>query len=75
MLFEELLRDEYNAGITKGQIKSIIMLLDSKFSITSELQSQLEAISDSDVLDNLFKVAVDAASIEEFIEKMNSIIN
>lgn len=81
MLFEELLKDEYNAGkaegLAEGELSSsltkLLELLSIKFSISADLQSQLTSITDIEILNKLFTTAAKAESIDEFIDAMNSV--
>ena len=77
MLFEELLKDEYNAGKAEGELRSsltkLLELLSIKFSISADLQSQLTSITDIEILNKLFTIAAKAESIDEFIDAMNSV--
>lgn len=83
MLFEELLKDEYNAGKAEGKaegelrssLTKLLELLSIKFSISADLQSQLTSITDIEILNKLFTTAAKAESIDEFIDAMNSINN
>ena len=89
MLFEELLKDEYSAGMQDGMelglkqgleqglrgVKTAILTVLSKRGVVApELQTKLETITDEVRLNELLSVAVEANGIEEFEEAMERIL-
>ena len=78
MLFEELLKDEYSAGMQdgtlRGIIKSILTVLSKRGTVTPKLQTRLETITDEVRLNELLSVAVEANGIEEFEEALERIL-
>ena len=82
MLFEELLKDEYSAGMQDGMekgtlrgiIKSILTVLSKRGTVTPQLQTRLETITDEVRLNELLSIAVEANGIEEFEEAFERIL-
>ena len=74
MLFEELLKDEYSAGMQDGITKSILTVLSKRGVVAPELQTRLETITDEVRLNELLSVAVEANGIEEFEEAFERIL-
>ena len=89
MLFEELLKDEYSAGMQDGMelglkqgleqglrgVKTAILTVLSKRGVVApELQTKLETITDEVRLNELLSVAVEANGIEEFEEAFERIL-
>ena len=89
MLFEELLKDEYSAGMQDGMelglkqgleqglrgVKTAILtVLSKRGTVTPQLQFRLETITDEVCLNELLSVAVEANGIEEFEEALERIL-
>ena len=89
MLFEELLKDEYSAGMQDGMelglkqgleqglrgVKTAILtVLSKRGTVTPQLQFRLETITDEVCLNELLSVAVEANGIEEFEEAFERIL-
>lgn len=79
MVFEEMMRDERNAGRKEGILLAkrlaVLELLEELGVVPEELRQQVECQDDVEKLDVLFKMAIKSESIEQFareIEKINS---
>ncbi|MCM1467765.1 MAG: hypothetical protein NC086_06410, partial [Alistipes sp.] len=61
-------------GIEKGSIKkskeNILKVLEKKGTVTEECQKAILAQKDGKILDEWFKKALDAVSVEEFMEQI-----
>lgn len=82
MLFEEMMKNEYKSGhedgvaegLVKGKIASLMLLLESGHTISDSLSEKIGQVNDEEKLDELLMVAVTAASVEEFEEKLDEIL-
>ena len=82
MLFEDLLKDEYSAGKKDGRaegraeglMQSILTVLSVRGTVTPELQSRLETITDEVRLNELLSLAVKAEGVEEFEKELERIL-
>ena len=80
MLFEEMMRDEFKAGKQeglqegelKGRLQSIIDIISDLAPISAELKQRILSIQDSEAASKLIKGAVNASTISEFEELLNS---
>ncbi|MDU3181187.1 MAG: hypothetical protein E6686_07320 [Lachnospiraceae bacterium] len=78
MLFEELLKDEREAGKEEGRkegrnsgMAESLQVILSNFSVVPEnLQRRIFEEKSSEVLKNWIQIAVQVNSLEEFISKM-----
>ena len=90
MLFEDLLKDEYSEGKkdgleqgrlegkaegkAEGLMQSILTVLSVRGTVTPELQSRLETITDEVRLNELLSLAVKAEGVEEFEKELERIL-
>ena len=86
MLFEDLLKDEYSEGKkdgleqgrlegkAEGLMQSILTVLSLRGTVTPELQSRLETITDEVRLNELLSLAVKAEGVEEFEKELERIL-
>ena len=90
MLFEDLLKDEYSEGkkdgLEQGRLEgkaegkaealmqSILTVLSVRGTVTPELQSRLETITDEVRLNELLSLAVKAEGVEEFEKELERIL-
>ena len=90
MLFEDLLKDEYSEGKkdgleqgrlegkaegkAEGLMQSILTVLSLRGTVTPELQSRLETITDEVRLNELLSFAVKAEGVEEFEKELERIL-
>lgn len=85
--YEVIKEIEYQAGMVEGESKGelkgmrlklrqvVIDALKLRFhTLPAYIAPYIEEISDLDVLDNLFKNAITAGSLDQFIREMDSII-
>ena len=77
MLFEEMLKDEFNAGKAEGKaegkIEAIMDHLSDVGIVSQALENKLAMISDRETLRILVKKAARVSSIEEFEEELNKL--
>ena len=81
MLLEEMLSDEREegyvsgreAGIIIGKMEDIFELLSELGSVPDDIKESIEAEEDVDILNRIFKMAVKADSMEEFIKNYSEI--
>ena len=74
MIFQEMLREEYDEGKAEGQAEgkaeAVLNLLEELGEISDDLRVRIISEKDLDVLKRWLKQAVKSESIDEFIEKM-----
>ena len=70
MIFQEMLREEYNEGKAEGKAEAVLNLLEELGEISDDLRVRIISEKDLDVLKRWLKQAVKSESIDEFIEKM-----
>jgi len=74
MKFEEIIADERKEAATiNTYIHNIMDLLEDLGAVPTELHRKLEVTEDAELLKKYHKLAARVSSIDEFIEKMNSI--
>ena len=66
MIFQEMLREEYD----EGKAEAVLNLLEELGEISDDLRVRIISEKDLDVLKRWLKQAVKSESIDEFIEKM-----
>ncbi len=69
MTGEDLLRWSKEEGEAKGEAKSVLIVLASKFEVSDELREKILCQTDISVLDEWIVLAANATSIEDFISK------
>ena len=70
MIFQEMLREEYDEGKAEGKAEAVLNLLEELGEISDDLRVRIISEKDLDVLKRWLKQAVKSESIDEFIEKM-----
>ena len=70
MIFQEMLREEYDEGKAEGKAEAVLNLLEELGEISDDLRVRIISEKDLDVLKSWLKQAVKSESIDEFIEKM-----
>ena len=70
MIFQEMLREEYDEGKAEGKAEAVLNLLEELGEISDDLRVRIISEKDIDVLKRWLKQAVKSESIDEFIEKM-----
>ena len=70
MIFQEMLREEYDEGKAEGKAEAVLNLLEELGEISDDLRVRIISEKDLDLLKRWLKQAVKSESIEEFIEKM-----
>ena len=70
MIFQEMLREEYDEGKAEGKAEAVLNLLEELGQISDDLRVRIISEKDLDVLKRWIKQAVKSESIDEFIEKM-----
>ena len=70
MIFQEMLREEYDEGKAEGKAEAVLNLLEELGEISDDLRVRIIFEKDLDVLKRWLKQAVKSESIDEFIEKM-----
>ena len=70
MLFEELMKDEYNAGKLEGKLEgkvdTIISFLSDIAPVSEDLKSRIASIDNLEMLTLLSKEAAKVKTVEEF---------
>ena len=74
MLFEEMLKDEFNAGKLEGKLESIRLLLSVKGIISQSLEDKLVRVSDEEKQNILLVKAASVSGIEEFETELDKLI-
>ncbi|MBF0551230.1 MAG: hypothetical protein HQK60_11910 [Deltaproteobacteria bacterium] len=85
--YEVIKEIEYQAGMVEGEAKGELKGMRSKshqlmidalklrfHTLPASIAPSIEEINDMDILDNLFKSAITAVSLDQFIREMDSII-
>ena len=70
MIFQEMLREEYDEGKAEGKAEAVLNLLEELGEIYDDLRVRIISEKDLDVLKRWLKQAVKSESIDEVIEKM-----
>ena len=70
MIFQEMLREEYDEGKAEGKAEAVLNLLEELGEISDDLRVRIISEKDLDVLKRWLKQAAKSESIDEFIEKM-----
>lgn len=70
MIFQEMLREEYDEGKAEGKAEAVLNLLEELGEISDDLRVRIISEKNLDVLKRWLKQAVKSESIDEFIEKM-----
>ena len=70
MIFQEMLREEYDEGKAEGKAEAVLNLLEELGEISDDLRVRIISEKDLDVLKRWLKQAAKSESLEEFIEKM-----
>ena len=70
MIFQEMLREEYDEGKAEGKAEAVLNLLEELGEISDDLRVRIISEKDLDVLKRWLKQAAKSKSLEEFIEKM-----
>ena len=70
MIFQEMLREEYDEGKAAGKAEAVLNLLEELGEISDDLRVRIISEKNLDVLKRWLKQAVKSESIDEFIEKM-----
>lgn len=70
IIFQEMLREEYDEGKAEGKAEAVLNLLEELGEISDDLRVRIISEKDLDVLKRWLKQAVKSESIDEFIEKM-----
>ena len=70
MIFQEMLREEYDEGKAEGKAEAVLNLLEELGEISDDLRVRIISEKDLDVLKRWLKQAAKSESLEEFMEKM-----
>lgn len=78
MMYEEMMRKEYNAGREdgriegkiEGKIEDIFQIINAKFAISNTISEKINLIDSEEVLDSIHLDAALATSLEEFETKL-----
>ena len=70
MIFQEMLREEYDEGKAEGKAEAVLNLLEELGEISDDLRVRIISEKDLDVLKRWLKQDVKSESIDELIEKM-----
>ena len=70
MIFQEMLREEYDEGKAEGKAEAVLNLLEELGEISDDLRVRIISEKDLDVLKRWLKQAVKSESTDESIEKM-----
>ena len=70
MGFQEMLDQQFQAGLTEGKSDSIVLLLESKGAVSDSLKEQIRSQKDLNTLEGWLKKAIKAQSVEAFMEMM-----
>lgn len=81
MIFQEMLREEYEDGKAEGwslgqvseKIESILELLKERGTVDQELEQSIRTYTELDKLKKLFSLAIRAESVEQFKVTMKEI--
>ena len=74
MGFQEMLDQQFQAGLTEGRTEgssdAIVLLLESKGAVSDSLKEQIRSQKDLNTLEGWLKKAIKAQSVEAFMEMM-----
>ena len=70
MLLEEMMRNERKEGNTEGKQEFLLTVLESKFSVPSELKEKIMSETDIEKLELWFQLSLKVSSLEEFKQNM-----
>lgn len=73
MLLNDMIKEAYEDGKSKGKAESILELLDDFGDIPKDLTDSIMEIEDQNIMTLLLKKAKKAESIEQFISEKNAI--
>lgn len=70
MLLEEMMRNEKQEGNIEGKQEFLLTVLESKFSVSTDLKEKIIAETDINKLNAWFKLSLQASSQEDFEKSM-----
>lgn len=73
MLLNDMIKEAYEDGKSKGKAEAILELLDDFGDIPKDLTDSIMEIEDQNIMTLLLKKAKKAESIEQFISEKNAI--
>lgn len=73
MLFEEMMKEEYNAGKADGLTTAIEAILLAKGSISESLKERIQAVKELEHLTRLSVIAANVNTVDEFVEELSKL--
>lgn len=70
MGFQEMLKQQYNAGKAEGRAEYIVLILECKGSVSEELKERIKSEKDLNTLMHWFQKALEVQYVEDFMEVM-----
>lgn len=74
MLFEEMMKDEYKAGMEKGMEKGLLIALEKYAPLPEAVTRKISSLTDEDTLTEVLRLAIGSTSLEQFTSEFEKLL-